>query len=301
MQATTIAAGTHVYVWFLVESNPKTHRVTKPVPFKGLVVSAKREIHVGFKGWVCSIAYDDSTFESNRHLHDDEENKCNEGSWTLAHTNNPVGPIFPSNKSHDLQHILPYVPLQEGFDTYVEPFIGSGTMLFSIGHRAKHRFINDTNQNMCNIYKCIAQGKSQELCNAAQSNKRPHDAMIESGAAFIKKKCKNTSLETILARLQDQDYADLLATTNITSVDFGDVMMAHHNKPSCFVFLDPPTNSTFFEADHCRLMNAIRKSRAKCMVVVPKTPMTEKVYDEHIKHTYKSSHKAAEHLIVCNY
>ncbi len=52
------------------------------------------------------------------------------------------------NKTKYLKHILPYLP--ENFNTYIEPFIGSGSLFLTI--KPKKWIINDLNKDLINVW-----------------------------------------------------------------------------------------------------------------------------------------------------
>lgn len=66
----------------------------------------------------------------------------------------PLTPFlkWAGGKKKELHHILPLIP---SFDTYYEPFIGGGAVLFSL--QAPKAFINDRSTELFQLYKLIAQ------------------------------------------------------------------------------------------------------------------------------------------------
>ena len=61
---------------------------------------------------------------------------------------------WAGGKEQELKHILPLVPT---FDTYYEPFVGGGAVLFSMQPHKK--YINDKSTELFNLYTLIAQNK----------------------------------------------------------------------------------------------------------------------------------------------
>src|SRR5581483_10398473 len=66
----------------------------------------------------------------------------------------PLTPFlkWAGGKKKELHHILPLIP---PFDSYYEPFIGGGAVLFSL--QAPKAFINDKSTELFQLYSMIAQ------------------------------------------------------------------------------------------------------------------------------------------------
>src|SRR5690554_4109313 len=58
---------------------------------------------------------------------------------------------WPGGKTHELPIILKNKP--ENFDRYIEPFLGGGSVYFSMG--IKNSFVNDFSSELISIYKFI--------------------------------------------------------------------------------------------------------------------------------------------------
>ncbi len=69
---------------------------------------------------------------------------------------------YPGNKTRLLKQITPYVP--DDFQTYYEPFLGSGAMYLCI--QPKKAVINDINKDVINVWKQVKKNPDglYELC-----------------------------------------------------------------------------------------------------------------------------------------
>ena len=65
---------------------------------------------------------------------------------------------WAGGKRQIIDKLLKLVP--ENYDTYYEPFIGGGALLFELS--PKKAVINDSNKELMNVYKTIADDKGFE-------------------------------------------------------------------------------------------------------------------------------------------
>ena len=123
----------------------------------------------------------------------------------------------------------------------------------------------------------------------------------------------NTSLVT-------QSHSKLLAKTEIYNLDYSEIFkMATEDD---FMFLDPPYDCIFSdygniehkdgfnERDHIELANKYKKLRCKALMVIGRTPLTEKLYGDMIVDEYGKSYAVnirnrfkseASHILISNY
>lgn len=123
----------------------------------------------------------------------------------------------------------------------------------------------------------------------------------------------NTSLVT-------KAHSELLANTEIYNLDYKYIFeMATEND---FMFLDPPYDCVFSdygnakhkngfgEKNHIELANQYKKLKCKTLMVIGRTPLTEKLYEDYIIDEYKKSYAVnnknrfkseASHMLISNY
>ena len=123
----------------------------------------------------------------------------------------------------------------------------------------------------------------------------------------------NTSLIT-------KGHSDLLANTEIFNTDYKNIFeMAEAND---FVFLDPPYDCVFSdygnkeykegfnEDNHVSLAHDFRNLKCKALLVIGRTPLTEKLYGDMIIDEYDKTYAVnirnrfksiATHILVSNY
>jgi DNA adenine methylase len=115
------------------------------------------------------------------------------------------------------------------------------------------------------------------------------------------------------------EHIALLLKSEIHVGDF-EPIMNNYDQDNTFMFLDPPytrefkeysAGNSFDEADQERLCKTIKNIKnASVMMIIDKSPLTERLYKDMIKHTYQLKYgvniknrfsTAVEHLIICNY
>jgi DNA adenine methylase len=150
-------------------------------------------------------------------------------------------------------------------------------------------------------------------------NKTAYSGMIrynakgEFNVPFGRYKTINTNLVTVA-------HSKLLASATIMNGDYSDVFAMAEDDD--FMFLDPPYDCVFsdygndeykngFNDDnHEALAAAFRNLRCKALLVIGRTPLTERLYGDMIIDEYSKSYavnirnrfkSAASHILVANY
>lgn len=78
---------------------------------------------------------------------------------------------WAGGKRQIIDKLLSFVPYE--FDTYYEPFIGGGALLFELS--PKNAIINDCNQELMNVYTCIKdEAKFKKMCKELNSYEVKH-------------------------------------------------------------------------------------------------------------------------------
>jgi DNA adenine methylase len=123
----------------------------------------------------------------------------------------------------------------------------------------------------------------------------------------------NTSLVT-------NAHKNLLSTTEIYNLDYTDIFnMANEDD---FMFLDPPYDCVFSdygnieykggfnEVNHIELAEKYKQLKCKALMVIGRTPLTEKLYGDMIVDEYGKSYavnirnrfkSTASHILISNY
>ena len=78
---------------------------------------------------------------------------------------------WAGGKRQVIDELKKYVPYE--YNTYYEPFIGGGALLFELS--PKNAVINDSNQELMNVYQCIKDDKKFEaMCRELNKHEANH-------------------------------------------------------------------------------------------------------------------------------
>lgn len=190
---------------------------------------------------------------------------------------------WAGSKTGELNDFKSYIPKQ--FDTYVEPFVGGGSVFFYLksinGLRCK-KVINDAHEDLINLYNQIKLGNAQrivDLCHkskvSAEEYYRIRDDYVPTndverafrfyyrsllcfrgmtrynskGEFNIPCAFKKNTPEDKLPKIDWSVIADPQYRDYLTDTEIRlgsfDVVMKEFDAPNTFMFLDPPYDSEF--------------------------------------------------------
>jgi DNA adenine methylase len=233
---------------------------------------------------------------------------------------------WSGGKADEIKHILKHLP---PFETYVEPFVGGGSLFFYLN--PEKAVINDIHPELIKLYRAIGNGHRGLLKefmkahpNAEEEYYRvrqlkPKDD-VEAAAQFyyLRKTCFRGMLRynskgefnipygryksINYSSLDDARYETLLSRTKIMNGGFKEVFEAC-DTPQHFIFLDPPYDSVFTDYGYCsfgkkeheELAKLFKASKAKCMMVIGQTDFIEGLYAGYIKEKYPKQYKFKIH------
>ncbi|MDO4369172.1 MAG: DNA adenine methylase [bacterium] len=79
---------------------------------------------------------------------------------------------WAGGKRQIIEKLKKYTP--DEFNTYYEPFIGGGALLFELS--PKRAVINDLNEELMNVYKCLcSEEKFKKMCNILNHYEKEHN------------------------------------------------------------------------------------------------------------------------------
>lgn len=244
---------------------------------------------------------------------------------------------WPGNKEKETKHILPFIP---SFSLYIEPFCGSAAVFRAL--QPYSAVLSDVNIDLIHYYKMLKENRAatmyERLRNVPSSkssynflrSKQPKDD-IERACIFyyLRRTCFNGYVrynksggfnvpfgdkkEFRAESLIERDWTKLFRNVRLECASAFQVLEMHASNPRAFIFIDPPylTNmqsyyiENFDVEHHERLNSIICNGKAKCMVLVPETPLMSEIYCDLTKvHKYRVSYnvgKGEHHMILVNY
>jgi DNA adenine methylase len=235
---------------------------------------------------------------------------------------------WSGGKGDEIKLFEKYFP--KHYDTYLEPFIGGGSVFFHIN--PNKAVINDVHSELIDFYRAIKDGHSnsiyqfmtehpnEEQIYYSVRDQLPINCPLDNAKRFyyLRKTCFRGMLrynksgqfnipfgkyKTInYSDLLDSEYHKLLEKTDITIGDFEQVFLNYNNENN-FMFLDPPYDSEFTDYGYCkfgkeqhiRLANLFKQTKIKCLMVIGKTDFIEELYKEYIVDEYNKKYKFKIH------
>jgi DNA adenine methylase len=231
---------------------------------------------------------------------------------------------WSGGKSDEIKQFEKYLPVT--YDTYIEPFIGGGSLYFYLS--PQKAVISDVHRDLIDLYKTIGQGNSEAIYDFMETHpndettyyqirdKMPiHDSLDNAKRFYYQRKtCFRGMLrynkdgkfnipfgkyKTInYSELKNKEYAKLLGRTEILNESFESVFEKYNNENN-FMFLDPPYDSEFTDYGYCqfgkeqqkKLAQLFKETKIKCLMVIGKTKFIEELYNGYIVDEYEKKYK----------
>jgi DNA adenine methylase len=240
--------------------------------------------------------------------------------------NKAISPLvkWSGGKSDEIKQFTKYLPLD--YDTYLEPFIGGGSVYF---HMAPAKaVISDVHTELIDLYQSIRDGHAQEIHqfmtlhpNNEETYYKVRDKMIINSPLdnakrfyYLRKTCFRGMLrynkqgkfnipfgrydKINYSELLNPAYHQLLSATEIFRTRF-EYIFENYNNPANFMFLDPPYDSEFTDYGYCqfgkedqkRLAACFKSTKISCLMIIGKTDFIVDLYKDYIVDSYKKNYK----------
>ncbi len=231
---------------------------------------------------------------------------------------------WSGGKADEIKLFEKYIP--SSFDTYLEPFIGGGSVFFYLSHPKS--VISDVHCELIDFYKSINEGYSNEIFDFMEQNDndeetyyRIRDKMeIKSGLDnakrfyYLRKTCFRGMMrynksgkfnipygkyKTINYNdIKNIDYENLLKNTTILNKGY-EYIFENYNDENNFMFLDPPYDSEFTDYGYCqfdkehqlKLAKLFKETKIKCLMIIGGTDFIRDLYKDYIVDEYEKSYK----------
>jgi len=226
---------------------------------------------------------------------------------------------WSGGKKDEIKQFVDMIPTD--INTYVEPFFGGGAVFFHL--EPKKAVISDVHKELIDFYSALKDEKGHEIYSFMKDHPNVEaeyykvrddmsiDTPLDNAKRFfyLRKTCfrgmlrynKSGKFNIPFGRyktynfeeLKEEKYSKVFKNTEILNEGFEKVF-EKCDDPNDFIFLDPPYDSEFTDYGYCtfgpdeheKLAECFKKSKARCMMVIGKTPMIEKLYEGYIKKEY---------------
>ena len=231
---------------------------------------------------------------------------------------------WSGGKSDEIKQFAKYLPAS--FDTYLEPFIGGGSVYFHV--QPAKAVISDVHTELIDLYQSIRDGHAQEIHqfmalhpNNEATYYQVRDKMVincplDNAKRFyyLRKTCFRGMLrynkqgkfnipfgkydKINYSELLNPAYHQLLSATEIFKTRF-EYIFENYNNPDNFMFLDPPYDSEFTDYGYCqfgkedqkRLAACFKSTKIRCLMIIGKTDFIVDLYKDYIVDSYKKNYK----------
>lgn len=245
-------------------------------------------------------------------------------------SNKSLKPIikWSGGKKDEIKNFEKYFPKE--YDTYLEPFIGGGSVFFHLN--PKKAVISDVHTELIDFYSTIKAGKSNLIYEFMEQhpneeevyydirNNMNTDTVEENAKRFyyLRKTCfrgmmrynKDGKFNIPFGRyktlnyedLKNKEYEKLLKRTTVLNESF-EYIFKNYNDNTNFMFLDPPYDSEFTDYGYCsfgkdeqrKLAEYFKNTDIKCLMVIGKTDFIEELYEDYIVEEYEKKYKFKIH------
>ena len=231
---------------------------------------------------------------------------------------------WSGGKSDEIKQFAKYIP--SDFDTYLEPFIGGGSVYFHLA--PAKAVISDVHKELIDLYQSIRDGHAAEIHqfmvlnpNNETTYYQVRDKMVISTPLdnakrfyYLRKTCFRGMLrynkqgkfnipfgrydKINYSELLNPAYHQLLKETDIFKAGF-EYIFENYNDPANFMFLDPPYDSEFTDYGYCqfgkeeqkKLAACFKATKIRCMMIIGKTDFIVDLYKDYIVDSYKKNYK----------
>ena len=231
---------------------------------------------------------------------------------------------WSGGKSDEIKMFDKHIP--ENYDTYLEPFIGGGSVFFN--QSPNKAVISDVHKELIDFYQSIKEGKAKEIYefmkihpNDEKTYYKVRDEMevktpLDNAKRFyyLRKTCfrgmmrynkdgkfnipygkyKTINYEELL----NEDYEKLMKNTEIFNKSY-EYIFKNYNNENNFMFLDPPYDSEFTDYGYCKfdkdeqekLAKCFKSTKIKCLMIIGKTDFISKLYEGYIVEEYEKNYR----------
>jgi len=190
-----------------------------------------------------------------------------------------------------------YFPSPSSYETYVEPFVGGGSIFFYKNKDGHKEVINDIDPDIMDIFKGFKTYPGNKIANDINGdyNSKDFEDIKNSSPTNAYNKFLKTFLLYRLSyfgrglsfgkpriNANFNGYQDRLKDTTIYNTDYKKII-EKYNKPSTFFFLDPPAressgNYRYSAVDIPELLNVLKTIKGKFLLSIADIDVKKEVF-----------------------
>lgn len=231
---------------------------------------------------------------------------------------------WSGGKSDEIKKFEKYIP--PNFDTYIEPFIGGGSLYFYLN--PPKAVIADVHTELIDFYQSIQKGCGCDIKKFMEENKNDeetyykirdempvHDPLDSAKRFYYQRKTcfrgmirynKKGRFNIPFGRyktvnfedLDNKKYEELFQRTEILHTSF-ETVFEKYNHEENFMFLDPPYDSEFRDYGYCqfgkeeheKLAKCFKETNIRCLMVIGATDFIRGLYQDYIVEEYEKKYR----------
>lgn len=257
----------------------------------------------------------------------EKKSSCSKEQKKDEHIN--LKPIvkWSGGKKDEIKNFQEHIPK---FDTYIEPFVGGGSVFFHLN--PPKAVISDVHKELIDFYQSIKDGKLDDIYKFMEKHKNEEavyydvrnnmevNNKLDNAKRFyyLRKTCFRGMLrynksgkfnipygkyKTMnFEDLKNKEYEKLLKNTQIHNDSF-EVIFEKYDSDKNFMFLDPPYDSEFTDYGYCsfgkeehkKLAKCFKKTKIKCLMIIGKTEFISELYKDYIVSEYDKKYRFKIH------
>lgn len=236
---------------------------------------------------------------------------------------------WSGGKSDEIKLFKHHIP--QSYDTYLEPFVGGGAVLFNLCPNKSA--ISDLHSELIDFYKSIAKGENKSIYDFMEHHPNNEETYYQVRDKFE----PTTELENAMRfyylrktyyrgmirynsqgkfnipygryktykynELLNQTYTKVLANSDIYETDFS-YLFENYNSNQNFMFLDPPYDTEFSKygtfrgfdkSDHQRLFDYFKTTNIRCLMIIGHSNFIADLYQDYIVDKYNKKYRFKLH------
>jgi DNA adenine methylase len=190
-----------------------------------------------------------------------------------------------------------YFPKPDSYTTYIEPFVGGGSIYFYKNKDNHNEVVNDIDPDLYTIFKGFQKYSAKKIADDVNGDyteddfenivtSKPTNEYAKFLKVFLKYRLsffgRGTNFGKPRINSNFKGYEERLKDTQILNVDYKDVIKKY-NKPSSFFYLDPPArestgNYRFTSIDIPELIKTLKTIKGKFLLSIANIDVKKEVF-----------------------